>query len=156
MLFLCPRHREQLVCRPRTELLDLWLRWMNEAALCSAMDEHARAVSYSGCGLDLMCSLAARQGFHARPVATKLCLSAIYAARLLTAMGESDKAATVLATAFRHLGLTLGDRRVAGWSRECMAVLLDDRRHDAFFGRYLNLPLVPATLPAPVAHQRRH
>lgn len=156
MLFLCPRHRRTLIARPRPELLDLWLHWMHEAALCSAMDEGRRAVSFSGCGFDLMCALAARPGVHQKTVTTRLSLSAIYAARQLAAMQETDKAALVLSTAFSRLGMCLGDKVQAGWSRECMSVLLDERRQEAFFSRYLNIPLAPPAEARPVLLRRLH
>ena len=151
MHFLCPRHRQLLRVQPQSTLLDLWQEWMNQAALCRALDEAPRAVSFSGCAFELMCELLPQQRLHRKTVATKLTLSAIYAGRTLTSMGEADKAAMIMSLAFQRLGMLLGDAQQAHWHRECMMVLMDASRQESFFSRYLNLPLArAAAVPAAV------
>lgn len=141
MYFLCPRHRQMLCAQPQQALMDLWLDWMNQAALCCAMDEPGRAVSFSGCAYEIMAELAPRPRVHRKTVVTKLTLSAIYLSRLLTTAGHGDRAAMTLSAAFQRLGLTLAEPALVDWSRECMATLMDSGRQDGFWARYLNLPL---------------
>lgn len=142
MNFLCPRHRQLLCVQPQSALMDLWQEWMNEAALSQAMDDPSRSASFSGCAFELMCEVLTQQRLHRKTVITKLTLAAIYAGRVLAALGEPGKASMVLSTAFQRLGWVLADARLADWSRQCMAVLIDERSQEAFFARYLNLPLV--------------
>ena len=141
MHFLCPRHRQLLRVQPQSKLMDLWQEWMNQAALCRAMDEDSRCVSFSGCAFELMCELLPQQRLHRKTVITKLTLAAIYAGRALAALGETAKASMILSLAFQRLGMTLGDAQLADWSRQCMMALMDGSRQEAFFSRYLNLPL---------------
>ena len=150
MAFLCPRHRQLLRVQPQSTLMDLWQEWMNQAALCQAMDEDARCVSFSGCAFELMCELLPQQRLHRKTVITKLTLAAIYAGRALAGLNETGKATMILSTAFQRLGMMLGDSQLADWSRQCMMVLMDTGRQEAFFARYLNLPLAGAPVtPAP-------
>ena len=141
MHFLCPTHRRQLLELPSHKQTDIWLQWLNDAAMYYELGLWREVVAYTGCAFDLCYhSLTLRGG---EDCATRLTLSAIYLANALQHKGENEKADTMLSVAFRllqHLQARQGQAIVS----DCMLILLDGNAHGAFFNRYLNLPFVLA------------
>ncbi len=142
MYFLCPQHRQKMLCLSESEMSAYWLDWMWNAAQYYESGTWEEGIPFAGCALDLTASALCRKDLDRVNLSTLVTLSAIYTTNMLTHRQEFEKAQQILESVSQRLIVMMFNTQHHAWAETCLAVIANPERQLEFFDEYLDFPIV--------------
>ena len=148
MYFLCPKHRLDMLQLSESEISCRWFEWMSQAAQLYETRKWHKATSFAGCAMDLSSCALLKADINKKNLATHAALSTIYTINMLQHQLSLDNANIFSDVFCQRVKIALHQTADQEWAENCVEMVLDHQKHEAFFNDYLSFPFEkPQILP---------